>query len=96
MSFPLIHDDALTFSEGFAAVKNNGKWGYLDSTGKIFVEPKYMEAMSFHYGFAVVSNGNDYGFIDTSEKLAIPMIYEGASNFSEGLAYEQKRCLGLY
>ena len=31
---PLIYDEALTFSEGFVAVKQNGKWGYLDSTGK--------------------------------------------------------------
>ena len=26
---PLIYDEAMTFSEGMAAVKQNGKWGFL-------------------------------------------------------------------
>jgi hypothetical protein len=51
---PLIYDEALTFSEGMAAVMQNFKWGYIDSTGKTIVELQYNEAMSFHDGLAVV------------------------------------------
>ena len=28
-------DDALTFSEGMAAVQVGGKWGYIDETGRL-------------------------------------------------------------
>ena len=31
---PPAYEDAFDFSEGFAAVKLNGKWGFIDKTGK--------------------------------------------------------------
>lgn len=83
---PLIYDEALTFSEGMAAVKANGKWGFIDSTGKEIVSLKYTDAMSFHDGFAVVSDGNKYGYIDKSGKIIIALQYDNARSFSEGLA----------
>ena len=65
---PLIYDEAMTFSEGMAAVKQDGKWGFLDSTGKLVVPLKYTDAMSFHNNLAIVSNGSSYGFIDKTGK----------------------------
>ena len=39
-----IYEDAGGFSNGYAAVKTNGKWGYIDSTGKTILEPQYQLA----------------------------------------------------
>ena len=36
-----VYEDASVFSEGFAAVKKNGKWGYIDEAGKSLTEFKY-------------------------------------------------------
>ncbi len=37
-----IYDDATEQNDyGYAAVKKDGKWGAIDSTGKVVVEPKY-------------------------------------------------------
>ena len=36
-----VYEDASVFSEGFAAVKKNGKWGYIDEAGKNLTEFKY-------------------------------------------------------
>ncbi|MBK8142146.1 MAG: WG repeat-containing protein [Chitinophagaceae bacterium] len=34
-------------SEGFAAVKLNGKWGYLDSTGKVLQSQNILRQCPF-------------------------------------------------
>jgi hypothetical protein len=83
---PLIYDEALTFSEGMAAVMQNFKWGYIDSTGKTIVELQYNEAMSFHDGLAVVAKEGKYGFIDKKGEIVIPIEFNSARGFSEGLA----------
>ncbi|MFH1051449.1 MAG: WG repeat-containing protein [bacterium] len=51
-------NNVLGYSEGFYCVSvminNNEKWGYLDSTGKFIIEPKYDVAQLFSEGFATV------------------------------------------
>ncbi len=38
-----IYEDAKEFNQhGFAAIKQNGKWGAIDASGKIIVEPTYL------------------------------------------------------
>ena len=49
--------DAEDFSEGFAAVKLDGKWGYIKSDGKWLVKPRfYRDAGPFEYGIAAVED----------------------------------------
>ncbi|MDO4269639.1 MAG: WG repeat-containing protein [Eubacteriales bacterium] len=43
------------FSDGRAAVKQNGKWGYIDETGKMVVKPKYDWAGPYSEGVTVVA-----------------------------------------
>lgn len=53
----LIHaqyEDAKNFSGGYAAVKKDGKWGYIDETGKVVVDFQYVWAGYFSGGVAVV------------------------------------------
>ena len=40
-------EDSSNFSEGLAAVKSGGKWGYIDKTGAIVVNPQFDSAYSF-------------------------------------------------
>ena len=49
------YDEAMTFSEGMAAVKLDGKWGFIDSTGNVAIPLKYADAMSFHDSIAIGS-----------------------------------------
>jgi hypothetical protein len=42
-------------------VELNGKWGFIDTTGKEIVTPKYDKLYDFHEGFARVElNGKDF------------------------------------
>jgi hypothetical protein len=89
------------FSEGMARVKIKGKWGYIDKTGKLIINPIYDDANEFKDGLAAVAkidekkNEKQWGFIDKSGavKINFQFIEDKEKNrckpdyFSEGLAF---------
>jgi WG containing repeat len=77
---------ARPFREGLAAIKQGGKWGYLDKTGKMAIEPQFAEALRFSEGLAAVKNGDKWGYIDKSGKMAIAAQFETAYQHEGGLA----------
>ena len=48
------YENVGTFSEGLAAVKENGKWGYIDTEGNTVIPFQYDLAYSFNEGLAIV------------------------------------------
>ena len=58
------YDIVSRFSEGMAAVQLNGKWGFIDKTGKEVVPFKYDDAFDFHEGMAKIKLNGKIGFID--------------------------------
>lgn len=79
-----------SFSEGYAAVEVNGKWGFIDRTGKQAVEPVYDDVKGFYKGLAIVGlkHGKSfrYGYIDTTGRVVIKVTYADAGYFEYGLA----------
>ena len=73
------------FSDGFARVKKNGKFGLVNNNGEEVVPCIYRNVGNFSEGLAMVDNGK-YGFVNSSGELVIPCIYDIVKNFSEGLA----------
>lgn len=64
----------------------NGKWGYMNKTKEIIIEPKFEEAFpSYLSRFRVKYNGK-YGYLDRKGQVVIKPIYEEASDFEEGKA----------
>jgi hypothetical protein len=45
-------ESARDFQEGAAAVRENGRWGYIDRAGEFLIPPRYAEAGSFREGLA--------------------------------------------
>jgi len=70
----------------------DSKWGFIDQTGKIVIEPKYTAVSDFSEGLAAVKTGGTHfiggkwGFIDRTGVEVIEPQFEGARSFSEGLA----------
>jgi hypothetical protein len=73
-------------SEGKVVFPLNGRWGFVDSTGKVIIRPKYQYASDFREGLASVCINGKYGFINPKGSLVIPCSFNRASVFSEGLA----------
>jgi hypothetical protein len=65
----------------------NGRYGFIDKTGKMVVEPQFQRALEFSEGLAVVEDAKgQWGYVDTTGKLAIKSLFSAAFPFSEGLA----------
>lgn len=78
------YTNALDFSEDLAAVQINGKWGYVDTSGKIIINPFYDLASSFQDGAAVVGVGKQYYLIKKDASKVNTVIYDGANNPGNG------------
>lgn len=78
--------DVNDFSEGLAAISKNDKYGFIDTKGKVLIEPKYDWASSFSNGLAIVSAEGLYGAIDKQGKTVIPFEYQALADFHDGFA----------
>ena len=89
---PPKYDEVRDFHDGLAMVGLNGKWGFIDKTGKEVVPCIYRSAYSdtppeFHEGLAAVVGENGWGFIDTTGNVVLPFgRYDRVEKFSDGLA----------
>jgi len=80
---------ATDFSEGLCVVRDSsGKYGYIDTLGRMVIPARYVVAGSFSEGRAYVQfkYGEEYGFIDRSGELVIPLAYENIKAFHNGRA----------
>ena len=77
---PFEYSDIWSWKEGYAKISTGEyegeRWGYLDSTLKIVIPPKYKEARQFEYGMAAVKKGRKYGFINAQDSTVIPFDYD--------------------
>ena len=81
------YDDARPFSEeGFAAVKRNGKWGFIDNQGIIMIDFIFDDALSFGQHLAAVRFGDFWGYISMQGHIVIEPVYLEAKSFSSGSA----------
>lgn len=71
---------------GLARVKLTGKWGYIDRTGRIVINPQFEEAGDFSEGLARVKTGGKWGYIDRTGRFLVNPQFEEAGDFSQGLA----------
>jgi hypothetical protein len=84
-----------SFSDGLAAVGFGedpvAKWGFMDLTGAMVIEPQFYWVRDFSEGLAAVgipadNNAAKWGFIDKTGALVIEARFDGADPFSDGMA----------
>lgn len=77
----------MKFSECRAAVKTGGKWGFINTSGKMVIQPQFGDGFSdFSEGLASVKINQKEGYIDKTGKLVIEPQFYRSTRFSEGLA----------
>jgi hypothetical protein len=90
---PFLQNNAKDFNEGLAAVyvESKRKWGYIDTSGKIVIQPIYDAVDSFSEGLACAKVKGKWGYIDKTGKFVItPRFKMIAHPFSEGFASFQE------
>lgn len=76
-----------SFSNGMAAVSDErGKWGYIDTKGKVVIQFTFNCAFAFDKKLAPVRIGDKFGFIDKTGKIVIQPVYDRAEEFVNGVA----------
>lgn len=78
--------DYYSFSEDVAFISYGGKWGAINSSGKLIIPFKYQSHGEFSDGLAPVSLNDKWGFINKQGTLVVPTKYDSAENFRDGLA----------
>lgn len=68
--------------DSLIAFQNGGKWGFVNTAGKVIIEPGYDEAKSFSNGLAAVSLNGEWGFINYENKLVIDYNFTAADYFN--------------
>lgn len=79
-------NDLGDYNESLAKARIGEKWGYIDKTGRVRIDPRFDDARDFTNGFAAVQVGTKWGYIDKTGKLAIPPRFDDADDFDETLA----------
>lgn len=86
-------DDAKSFKEGYAPVKINEEWAFINEDCNI-LSHGYDSTGVFSEGYAKVMfdglHGKQWGYVDTEFNLVIPYKYTECSAFHNGLAYFRK------
>jgi WG containing repeat len=67
-------------------VKKDGKFGYIDSNGKVIIPFKFDDAWYFSEGLASIKIGEKRGYINEKGKIVIEPQFVWANSFFEGLA----------
>lgn len=78
-----IYEDARHFSEGFAAVRIEGKYGFIDETGYLIIKPKFDSVTKFYQGLAAVNEAGVVGIIDKSGNYVVEPMFSRALIFSD-------------
>jgi len=78
---PPTYDSLRTFSDGYARVRLDGKYGFVNPWGRVTIPPEYDETYLYSDGLSMVGVGKDYqtmkwGIISVeSGRLIVPVEY---------------------
>lgn len=81
------YEDARPFIDnGYAAVKKNGKWGYINTNGELKIDYQFDDALSFSQHLAAVKVGDYWGYISLYGQLVIDAKFMQVKSFTNGSA----------
>jgi hypothetical protein len=81
---PQRFEVAERFSEGLAAVRIDGLYGFIDRTGRIVIAPRFEAAGPFTGNYAEVRFDGASGAIDRSGRMVVPARFHRLVPFAEG------------
>ena len=95
LQIPNRYDSAKPFNNELAAFKLLGKWGYLNTSDKIIVNPTFEFAGDFINGFAIVSKNKKQGLIDREGTVKLTLSYDSIKRLNNKLTLQHNGKLGL-
>lgn len=94
---PAKYEHAWVFSDGLASVDEDGIIKFIDTTGKVVIEPDlrynpWMDGYVFHDGYCVVDSkdGNFHGLMDKTGMMVLPAEYNNIQVYNDSLICVEK------
>jgi hypothetical protein len=72
-TFPQFYSCRSEKNQSLFIIIDKGKKGFIDSLGKIIIQPEFKWLGNFSEGLALAATDNHHGFIDKTGKVVIPM-----------------------
>lgn len=72
-------------SEGMRGVQKDGKFGFIDTKGKLRIANRYDSIQDFHQGLAPIKLIGKWGFINTRDEIVIHPNYQWVSGFEKDI-----------
>ena len=91
-----VFDRCDEFHEGFASVKLNGKYNYINSDCKLLSDKWFNGCGIFHEGFTAVKMNGKWNFIDRNGNILSDKWFEECWDFHYGFAQVQLNCKWNY
>ena len=92
ITISMKYTNAVSFSEGIAAVALDTNWFFIDVTGKQLFFRLFYDVPSFKDSLCAVTKDRDtWGYIDRTGIYAIPAGYSEADDFDGGFAIVTKK-----
>ncbi len=85
-----ISEDLRLSMTTFYPIRQNEKWGFMDSTGQIIIPCAFDWVESFSEGIASAGSNDRSGFIGKNGKIAIAFDFDEVEAFNKGLAQVKK------
>lgn len=85
------YDRVTRFDDGLAVVSKNGRYGYVDTAGKLVLPLDYTHAARFRNGRAVVGKDGKYALIDRAGHEVTPYEWDGLGSVYDGVAVGWKK-----
>lgn len=73
------------FRDGLAPARVDGRWGFIDKSFRLRIEPVWDAVDEFSNGLAAVQKEGRIGYIDKSGAVVVPLEYRFAAPFSDDL-----------
>jgi len=82
--------------EGLRGIKKDGKYGFIDSRGRIRIANRYDDIQNFQEEMAAIKINGKWGFINHQEHIVVQPAYEEVTPFKNGFSIvRQKGLSGL-
>lgn len=82
----LLINVSFVYAQEFARVRDNGKFGFIDTSGAVVVPLQFEKAGDFSNGYAAAFKEDKWGFINTSGEWVIQPTYDRVKAFNSGYA----------
>ncbi len=90
-SIPFQAEQRFKESEGLIGIQRDGKFGFVDSRGRLRIANRYEDIGEFHDGLAPIKLLGKWGYINKADQIVIQPTYEVCKNFNQHVAQVSRK-----